>query len=284
MVGGGCSTGTKLMKLLIGLGNPGNQYSGHRHNVGFMALDEIARQHTFPAWRKKFRAEITEGMLDGTRVLLIKPQTYMNESGRSVSEAMRFYKLEPSDVIVFHDELDLVPGKIRVKTGGGAAGHNGLRSIIQQIGADYVRVRIGIGHPGHKDRVHGYVLSDFARADRPWLEPLLDEMARAAGHLAAGNGPRFMSEVARHLQPVKRTKTEATGKPAATTAKKQTRPAQQNEQPETKRPVIGQPAGPREHKLAKWDFVEKMSSGEGAFADKLKGLFRKDSGDDNGEN
>ncbi len=247
------------MKLFIGLGNPGNQYAGHRHNVGFMALDEIARRHGFPAWRKKFRGEVSEGTLDGTKVLLIKPQTYMNESGRSAGEAMRFFKLEPSDVTVFHDELDLVPGKIRVKTGGGAAGHNGLRSIIQQIGADYVRVRIGIGHPGHKDRVHGYVLNDFARADQTWLEPLLDEMARAAGYLAAGDAPRFMSEVARN-RPQEKKSAKPKGKAPGATASPKVSPA------------------PPERKLGKWDFVEKMGKGDGALAEKLKGLFRKNDG------
>ncbi|MGI9405266.1 MAG: aminoacyl-tRNA hydrolase [Hyphomicrobiaceae bacterium] len=248
------------MKLLIGLGNPGSQHAGHRHNVGFMALDEIARRHNFAAWRKRFHGLVAEGAVDGVKVLLIKPQTYMNESGRSVGEAMRFFKLGPDDVYVFHDELDLAPGKLKVKTGGGAAGHNGLRSITQQIGADFHRVRIGIGHPGHKDRVHSYVLHDFAKADQVWLETLLDEMARAAGFLAGGDAPRFMTEVARNRTDQKTTEPPKTEKKTAE----------------------AKPAAVQERKLAKWDFVEKAKRGEGAFAEKLKSLL-KPSGNNNGD-
>lgn len=187
------------MKLFVGLGNPGAEYSRHRHNVGFMALDRIADRHRFPSWRRRFQAEASEGTIGGERVLLLKPQTYMNESGRAVAEAARFLKVEPGDIVVFHDELDLAPGKIRVKTGGGHAGHNGLRSISAHLGSDYVRVRIGIGHPGHKDAVSGYVLHDFAKAEAVWLDPLLDAMSDAADRLAAGDTGRFMTDVARAL-------------------------------------------------------------------------------------
>ncbi len=175
------------MVLFVGLGNPGPRYEGNRHNIGFMALDAMARRFNLPPWRKRFQGEMTEGQVDGTRVTLLKPMTYMNESGQSVGEAMRWLKLEPKDVVVFHDELDLAPGKLRTKTGGGAAGHNGLRSITGHIGADFRRVRLGIGHPGHKDLVHRYVLDDFAKAEpQGWLEPLLDAVADAAGHARGG--------------------------------------------------------------------------------------------------
>ncbi len=168
------------MKLFVGLGNPGAQYALNRHNVGFMAADAIAASHDFPTWRKRFSGLAAEGKLGGESVLLLKPQTYMNESGRSVGEAVRFYKLDLADVIVFHDELDLAPGKVRVKTGGGTAGHNGLRSLTAHIGNDYVRVRIGIGHPGNKALVHNHVLQNFAKADHAWLETLLGAIAEAA--------------------------------------------------------------------------------------------------------
>ncbi|MEP0744649.1 MAG: aminoacyl-tRNA hydrolase [Anderseniella sp.] len=184
------------MLIIAGLGNPGTKYAGHRHNIGFMAGDEIARRHGFSAWRKKFRSEISEGLLDGETVLVMKPQTYMNESGRAVGEAMRFYNLGPEDIVVLYDELDLVAGKVRVKTGGGAGGHNGIRSIDAHCGKDYRRVRLGIGHPGSKDRVTGHVLGDFAKADREWLEPLLDEVARSTGLLVKGDNSGFMNKVA----------------------------------------------------------------------------------------
>jgi len=191
------------MKLFVGLGNPGTAYARHRHNVGFMAIDRIAARHDLGRWRKRFHGLASEGSIAGHRVLLLKPHTYMNDSGRSVQDAQRFLKLADTDVLVFHDELDLVPGKVRVKTGGGNAGHNGLRSITQHIGNDYGRVRLGIGHPGAKHLVSGYVLHDFARDDAAWLEPLLDAIADAAGRLAAGDEGRFIAEV-----------TRATAKPA----------------------------------------------------------------------
>jgi peptidyl-tRNA hydrolase, PTH1 family len=184
------------MKLFVGLGNPGAEHARNRHNVGFMAVDAIAAAHGFPAWRKRFQGAACEGKLGGESVLLLKPGTYMNESGRAVGEAGRFYKLDLADVIVFHDELDLAPGKVRVKTGGGVAGHNGLRSLTAHIGNDYVRVRIGIGHPGAKEVVVHHVLNNFAKADQAWLEPLLGAIAKAAPDLATGAYDKFQSYVA----------------------------------------------------------------------------------------
>ena len=188
------------MKLFVGLGNPGGEYAFHRHNIGFMAADAIAASHDFPAWRKRFSGLTAEGKLGRENVLLLKPQTYMNESGRSVGEAVRFYKLELNDVVVFHDELDLAPGKVRVKKGGGVAGHNGLRSLTAHIGNDYWRVRVGIGHPGHRDLVTGYVLRDFAKIERDWLETLLGAIAKAAPDLARGANDKFQSFVAHSMQ------------------------------------------------------------------------------------
>lgn len=184
------------MRLFVGLGNPGPEHARHRHNVGFMALDAIARRWRAPAWRRRFRGALSELVLGGERVLLLKPLTFMNESGRAVAEAARFYKLPPEHVVVFHDELDLAPGKVRVKLGGGTAGHNGLRSIAACLGSpDFLRVRIGIGHPGHRDRVVRWVLSDFAKSDAEWLKPLLDAIADAAPLLARGDASGFMNAV-----------------------------------------------------------------------------------------
>jgi len=188
------------MKLFVGLGNPGAQYSFNRHNVGFMAVDAVAAAHGFPSWRKRFQGVAAEGKLGRETVLLLKPGTYMNESGRSVGEAVRYYKLELADVIVFHDDLDLAPGKMRVKTGGGTAGHNGLKSLTAHIGNDYVRVRIGIGHPGQKELVHAHVLHDFAKSDHIWLEPLLGAIAQGAPDLAESAGDKFQSFVAHAVQ------------------------------------------------------------------------------------
>ena len=188
------------MKLFVGLGNPGREYALNRHNVGFMAVDAIAATHDFPSWRKRFSGLAAEGKLGSEPVLLFKPQTFMNESGRAVGEALRFYKLDLGNVVVFHDELDLAPGKVRVKVGGGVAGHNGLKSLTAHIGNDYVRVRIGIGHPGRKDRVTGHVLHDFAKADHAWLELLLAAIAAEAPYLAAGANDKFQSRVAHALQ------------------------------------------------------------------------------------
>ncbi|MGO4127215.1 aminoacyl-tRNA hydrolase [Inquilinus sp. YAF38] len=188
------------MLLFVGLGNPGSQYAYHRHNVGFMALDDIVERHSFSPWKLKFQGRLAEGRLGPERVLALEPTTYMNESGRSVGEAMRFYKLTPDDVVVFHDELDLAPGKVRVKKGGGTAGHNGLRSLDAHIGPEFWRVRIGIGHPGHKDRVHGWVLGDFAKADEAWLDPLLEAIAGAAPLLAEKAAGKFMTQIAQTTQ------------------------------------------------------------------------------------
>jgi PTH1 family peptidyl-tRNA hydrolase len=190
------------MRLFVGLGNPGPHYAGNRHNVGFMAVDAIARRWQASSWRRKFQGEVAEVELAGERVLLLKPLTYMNESGRSVAEAAHFFRLAPGQVVVFHDELDLAPGKVRVKIGGGTAGHNGLKSIATCLGsADFMRVRIGIGHPGNKERVVSWVLSDFTKADLAWLEPLLDAVAAAAPLLARGDVSGFMNALARALGP-----------------------------------------------------------------------------------
>jgi PTH1 family peptidyl-tRNA hydrolase len=182
--------------LLVGLGNPGSDYARHRHNVGFMAVDAVAERHGFAPERRKFRGLLREGALSGEKCLILKPQTYMNDSGESVGEATRFHKLDPRDVVVMHDELDLVPGKLRVKAGGGTAGHNGLRSIDAHIGPDFRRVRIGVGHPGRKEAVLRWVLNDFAKADREWLEILLDAIAEAAPLLAKADDAAFATKVA----------------------------------------------------------------------------------------
>ena len=189
------------MKLLVGLGNPGAAYARHRHNVGFMAVDAIAEAHGFAPWRAKFQGQVAEGRLGAERVLLLKPQTYMNLSGDSVRAALGFFKLEPADLVVFHDELDLAPGRVRVKTGGGTAGHNGLRSLDAHIGPDFTRVRIGIGHPGDKRLVSPHVLGDFAKADADWLDDLLRGIAEGAPALAAGDAPGFLDAVARRTAP-----------------------------------------------------------------------------------
>jgi peptidyl-tRNA hydrolase, PTH1 family len=204
------------MKILVGLGNPGDKYEENRHNVGFMAVEAIAENHGGGAWKRRFQGMATEVDLGREKCLLLKPATFMNESGRSIGEAMRFYKVSPADVIVFHDELDLEPGRIRVKFGGGHAGHNGLKSISAHIGNDYHRVRIGIGHPGSREAVVSYVLHDFSKKDRAWLEPLLNAVAQGVPHLVAGQDAKFLNEIAR----VTRVASEP-----ATPARKEERPA-----------------------------------------------------------
>lgn len=199
------------MRLFVGLGNPGGKYAGNRHNIGFMAVERIAQDHGFAPWKGKFQGAITEGRLGSEKVLLLRPETFMNLSGQSVGEAMRFYKLTPEDVIVFHDELDLAPGKCRVKHGGGHAGHNGLRSIHQHIGDTYGRVRLGIGHPGHKDAVAGYVLRDFSKADQGWLDDVLSGISDGAKELAKGDNGKFMNAVALRVAPPR---SSTTPKPA----------------------------------------------------------------------
>ncbi len=209
------------MKLIVGLGNPGAQYARNRHNIGFMALDRIAADHGFTPWKARFQGQVAEGRLGGDKAVLLKPQTFMNLSGQSVGEAMRYLKLTPADIIVLHDELDLVPGKLRLKQGGGPAGHNGLRSMIQHVGADFARVRLGIGHPGHKDAVAGFVLHDFAKADEDWLDDLMRGLSDGADALAAGDGARFQNAVAARTAPARnagRERPAAAVTPAAATA------------------------------------------------------------------
>jgi PTH1 family peptidyl-tRNA hydrolase len=183
------------MLLFVGLGNPGAKHAGNRHNIGFMVLDAIARRHGFPPWRRRFQGVASEGAIGAEKVLLLLPGTYMNESGRAVAEAQHFYKLGLGDIVVFHDEIELPPAKVRVKAGGGIAGHNGLRSISQHVGNDYRRVRIGVGHPGVKEMVHAHVLSDFAKSERAWVETLCDVMADNAGLLAQAKESTFQNKV-----------------------------------------------------------------------------------------
>ena len=191
------------MRLLVGLGNPGSRYAMTRHNVGFMAADAIAARYRFPPFRAKFQGTVSEGVIDGSRVLLLKPETYMNASGDSVGAAARFYKIDVGEIAVIHDDIDLAEGKLRVKRGGGAGGHNGLRSIDDTLGADYWRVRIGIGHPGLKELVEAYVLQNFTAEERQWLEPLIAAIAEAAPVLIGDDPGAFMSKVAHILRPNK---------------------------------------------------------------------------------
>ena len=189
------------MKLFVGLGNPGADYAGHRHNIGFMAVDRIAADHGFGPWKRAFKGQVAEGRLGDEKVVLLKPDTFMNASGEAVQAAMAFYKLPIADITVFHDELDLAPAKLRVKQGGGHAGHNGLRSIHAHIGEAYQRVRLGIGHPGHKDAVAGYVLHNFAKTDQDWLADLLAGLSEGAVALAQNDPARMMNAVALRLNP-----------------------------------------------------------------------------------
>jgi PTH1 family peptidyl-tRNA hydrolase len=183
------------MQILVGLGNPGSRYAGNRHNIGFMVVDAIAKRHRAAPWRRRFQSEAAEAVIGEERVLLLKPQTFMNESGRAVGEAARFYKTELSEITVFHDELDLADAKMRVKTGGGNAGHNGLRSISAHLGNDYRRVRLGIGHPGDRNLVHPYVLSDFFKEEWPWVEDLVESCAEFAPLLVRGEEATFQNKV-----------------------------------------------------------------------------------------
>ena len=183
------------MRLFVGLGNPGSKYQGNRHNIGFMAVDEIARRHGFAPWRRRFQGETSEGAIGGERVICLKPATFMNESGNSVGEAAQFFKIEVGDIVVFHDEIELPPAKVRVKLGGGIAGHNGLRSISAHVGNEYRRVRLGVGHPGIKDLVHSHVLNDFAKSEQPWVTALCDIVAENAGLLASGQDSTFQNKV-----------------------------------------------------------------------------------------
>lgn len=193
------------MRLFVGLGNPGSKYENNRHNIGFMAVDEIVRRHNFMPGigegKKRWQSLTHEGRLGREKIVIIKPQTFMNESGRAVGEAMRFFKLTPADVVVFYDELDIAFGKIKAKVGGGAAGHNGIRSITAHIGADFMRVRMGIGHPGDKSRVHGHVLGDFAKSELDTLDDMINAVAAEAKYIADGDSARFLTEVARRINP-----------------------------------------------------------------------------------
>jgi len=184
------------MRLLVGLGNPGSSYAHNRHNIGFMALDRFAKAFSFGPWRARFQGHICEGTVGDTKILALKPGTFMNLSGQAVGETCRFYKIEPADIFGFHDELELAPGRLKVKQGGGNAGHNGLKSIDAHVGLNTWRVRMGIGHPGDKNLVSGYVLQDFAKADTAWLDPFLDALATALPHLTSGDENKFMTKVA----------------------------------------------------------------------------------------
>lgn len=203
------------MKLFVGLGNPGAKYARNRHNIGFMALDLIATDHGFTPWKSKFQGQVSEGKFGSTKIILLKPATFMNLSGQSVGEAMRFYKLDSTDVIVFHDEIDLAPAKTKYKTGGGHAGHNGLRSIHQHISPHYDRVRMGVGHPGHKDKVPSYVLHDFAKADEQWLDDVLRGIADGAPYLADDDSAKFLNKVALRVAPPRSSTTKPKAKPTA---------------------------------------------------------------------
>ena len=194
------------MKLIVGLGNPGGKYAQNRHNVGFMAVDELFEHYEFSPWRKRFSGEVAEGRIGGHKCLLLKPSTYMNESGRSVGEALRFYKLDLDDVFVLYDEIDLVPGQLKAKCGGGNAGHNGLRSMSAHVGNDYHRIRIGVGRPAQKSQVSNYVLRDFSKADEEWRAPLLDAIARKFGSCLEQGAAQFLNEVAEHLAPLNENK------------------------------------------------------------------------------
>jgi PTH1 family peptidyl-tRNA hydrolase len=202
------------MLLFVGLGNPGTRHAGNRHNVGFMAVDAIARRHGLRPWRRRFHGVAADGPLGGERVVLLLPETYMNDSGLAVAAAAQFFKIAPNDIVVFHDEVDLPPGKLRVKTGGGNAGHNGLRSISAHVGNDYRRVRVGVGHPGVKDLVYAHVLGDFAKSERPWVEALCDIIADNAELLVRGQDATFQNKVHLAMDAKGFVEAKAPGKPA----------------------------------------------------------------------
>ena len=220
------------MKLIVGLGNPGAKYAGHRHNIGFMALDRIAADHGFGSWRGKHQGSVSEGRFGSDRAVLLKPETFMNNSGQSVQAAMRFYKLEPEDVVVLHDEIDLAPSKVKHKVGGGHAGHNGLRSIHSRIGPDYARVRLGVGHPGRKDLVPAYVLHDFGKADQDWLDDVLRGVSDGAPFLATGDAAKFSNAVALRTAPPR--SGTGTSKPAKSSAEPAKAPPAPEPEPDTR--------------------------------------------------
>ncbi len=257
------------MKLIVGLGNPGQKYEKNRHNVGFLAVDRIAEAHGFSPFRNRFKALVAEGRIGNERALILKPQTYMNESGQAVGEAARFLKVPEADVIVLYDEIDLAPGKLKAKVGGGNAGHNGLRSISAHLGNDYVRIRIGVGHPGRKDAVAGYVLHDFAKAEWEWLDPLLDAIASAAEPMAAGDVAKFTAEVARRVgsdepAPEKKPKKQKTDSEAGDAGD---RAKPQGGRP---KPARGHPAG------------ERLAKQQSALAENLKKWLQKSGGKGDG--
>jgi PTH1 family peptidyl-tRNA hydrolase len=204
------------MLLFVGLGNPGERYAGNRHNIGFMAVQAIADRHGLRPWRRRFQGVAVDGPIGGERVLLLLPGTYMNDSGLAVAAAAQFYKIAPHEIVVFHDEVDLLPGKLRVKTGGGNAGHNGLRSISAHVGNDYRRVRIGVGHPGVKDLVYGHVLGDFAKGERPWVEALCEIIADNAELLVRGQDATFQNKVHLAMDAKGFVEPKQTGKPPET--------------------------------------------------------------------
>ncbi len=204
------------MFVLAGLGNPGAGYAGHRHNMGFMAVDAIASLHRFAPWRKKFQGDMAEGEIAGTRILLLKPMTYMNLSGQSVAAALGFYKLEPAALVAFHDEIDILLGRVKVKVGGGHGGHNGIRDIMAHVGPDFRRVRLGVGHPGEKDLVHNHVLQDFAKAEREFAAKVVEAVAAETPRLIAGDDGGFMSRVAFLLAPPKPKKEKPPADPNST--------------------------------------------------------------------
>ncbi len=227
------------MKLIVGLGNPGGEYKNNRHNIGFMAIDEIAREHGFSPFKKKYKGLFVDGKIGGERVLLLKPQTFMNRSGASVGALASFFKIAPKDIVVFYDELDLVAGKVRVKIGGGNGGHNGLRSIDPVIGKEYKRVRLGIGRPAHKEQVSNYVLGDFAKSDKDWLEKLLAATAQNVGLLLDENDAQFMNKMALAVNGEKQEK------------KKQAKVKQKTPAPKEKKPSISNPMADMLKKLIK---------------------------------
>ncbi|MBU1213117.1 MAG: aminoacyl-tRNA hydrolase [Alphaproteobacteria bacterium] len=228
------------MKLIVGLGNPGQKYERNRHNVGFMAVDRIADRLEFGPYRRRFQGLIAEGRIGEQRAVILKPQTYMNEAGQSVGEAARFLKIDEEDVIVLYDEIDLFPGKLKAKLGGGNAGHNGLKSISAHLGNDYTRIRIGVGHPGRKELVAGYVLHDFSRSDQDWLEPLLEAIAKSAVPLAEGDLARFTAAVARELGGVDEPERKKPARPADRESSADNAPPVK---PQRGRPRGGHPAG-----------------------------------------
>lgn len=263
------------MKILVGLGNPGEKYQHNRHNVGFGAVEAIAERYGAPQWRKRFQGMASEVEIGRQRYLLLKPATYMNESGRSVSEAVRFYKMSPADVIVFHDEIDLEPGKLRVKFGGGHAGHNGLKSISAHIGNDYQRVRIGVGHPGNRDAVAHYVLHDFARSDRDWLGPLLAAIAQGLPSLLNGQDAKFMNEVGRAAPPQPAAKAADAPKPAPVSSPlPDARPAAISPITEAKPTPAVPPPAPKKKTEPAMTGAERAPVQESGFA-KLKAWLRR---------